>query len=333
MKFNEYIKDKLIEIIIIAIFLSLSTFLLSYLGIEGQLLIFFLILYILPFVLILLYDYYNEKNFIYELKVLKKALKNSKYIDFKFNSTYSYSSELIVDLIEDFADLHNKKTDQVLNNKEEFREYIMTWLHEIKTPLATSKLIVKNNYSRDMATIDRELDSIDFLLGQVLYYVKINDINLEYIISRINLKDIVKEALNKNIESLLAYGFKPYIKDLDYQVLADKAWLFFILDQIINNSIKYRDPNKKPEIKFTCQDQGEKIILIIEDNGLGIGASDLPRVFEKGYQGRKDFSHGESTGIGLYLVKKLADKMSTTVEVESILSEYTRIKITLLKAI
>lgn len=122
------------------------------------------------------------------------------------------------------------------------------------------------------------------------------------------------------------------VSDANKIVLTDAKWMEFMLNQIVSNSIKYKDKTKAESyIKISAAEDKKCIVLEILDNGIGINASDLPRVFDKSFTGENGHEYSKATGMGLYIVKKLCDKLGSKVSIESVKGEYTRVKITFYK--
>ena len=122
------------------------------------------------------------------------------------------------------------------------------------------------------------------------------------------------------------------MSNADKIVLTDAKWMEFMLNQIVNNSIKYKDKTKAESyIKISTEEDKKCIVLEILDNGIGINASDLPRVFDKSFTGENGHEYSKATGMGLYIVKKLCDKLGHAITIESVKGEYTRVKITFYK--
>ena len=118
------------------------------------------------------------------------------------------------------------------------------------------------------------------------------------------------------------------LHDLEVTVNTDSKWFAFILNQLIQNSIKYRKQEGKAEIEIYAKSGKENIILYIQDNGIGIKKGEITRVFEKGFTGTNGrLLHKKSTGIGLYLCKKLCNKLGIAIELNSIQGEGTEIRI------
>ena len=189
-------------------------------------------------------------------------------------------------------------------------------------------MIVENNKNETTKSIDEELQKIENYVEQALYYARSNTVEKDYYIKECILKDIVNEVIHKNKTVLIGKKITLNIHDLEIRVNTDSKWIIFILNQIIQNSIKYRKENKQTEIQIYAIEKKENVILYIKDNGIGIKKGELTRVFEKGFTGTNGrILNKKSTGIGLYLCKKLCDKLGIAIELNSIENEGTEVKI------
>ena len=178
-------------------------------------------------------------------------------------------------------------------------------------------MIVENNKNEVTLSINEELDKVENYIEQALFYARSNTVEKDYIITKTNLKDIVNMSIIKNKTTILNNKFELNIHDLEKQVYTDSKWVVFILNQVIQNSIKY-SKNENQSIEIYAEEQKEKVTLYIKDNGLGIKKSELSRVFEKGFTGENGRIIGKkSTGIGLYLCKKLCDKLQLAININA----------------
>ena len=203
------------------------------------------------------------------------------------------------------------------NIQEEYKEYIELWIHEVKIPIAASKMIIENNKNSVTKSIDEELDKVENYIEQALFYARSNAVEKDYIINKTNLKEIVSGSILKNKTTLLNEKVALELKDIEQEVYTDSKWATFIINQIIQNAIKYsKKENKKIEIY--SKTKNDKVILYIKDNGIGIKKGEITRVFERGFTGENGRIVGQkSTGIGLYLCKKLCDKLGLGIELNS----------------
>ncbi|MGL5651112.1 MAG: ATP-binding protein, partial [Paraclostridium sp.] len=199
-----------------------------------------------------------------------------------------------------------------------------------------SKLIIENNKNEHTLSILEEIEKIENYIEQVLYYSKSNELEKDYIVKEISLRQCVNNTIRRNKKAIRDKDISIDIQDFNKNVYCDNKWVEFILNQIIINSVKYignKSINKKlyranGKIKIYIEEHSNSTELFIEDNGIGIDEKDLRKVFEKGFTGLNGRKLKKSTGMGLYISKKLADKMSLGISIDSKINEYTVVKIT-----
>ena len=218
--------------------------------------------------------------------------------------------KLLKEILEEASKSMTEHVNEFKFLMEDYKEYIELWIHEIKIPIATSKMIIENNKNDVTKSIDEELDKIDDYTEQALFYARSNAVEKDYIIKKTNLEKIVNTVIMKNKNEFIQEKIHLDIHDTNIEVGTDSKWVIFILNQIIHNSIKYKKQNENLQIEIFAKEQKENTILYIKDNGIGISKNDISRVFEKGFTGENGRLTGKkSTGIGLYLCKKLCDKL------------------------
>lgn len=200
--------------------------------------------------------------------------------------------------------------------QSDYREYIEMWMHEVKTPIASSKLIVQNNPGPATSSISEELDSIENYLEQALYYARSNTVENDYLIRELPLEQVVVAALKRDSALLIRSGISIATEGLALSVFSDSKWLEFILHQLIINSVKYA-AEKSPRILITGRHAENACILSFSDNGIGIPEKELPKVFDKGFTGTNGRLRGKSTGMGLYICQKLCTKLGLGISVFS----------------
>ena len=188
-------------------------------------------------------------------------------------------------------------------------------------------MIIENNKNDVTKSIDEELDKVENYTEQALYYARSNAVEKDYIIIKANLKDIVNNAILKNKSMLLNQKISLDLENLNQEVYTDGKWATFIINQIIQNSIKYSKDNDK-KLSIYSKAMSDKVILYIKDNGIGIKKGEITRVFEKGFTGENGrITSKKSTGIGLYLCKKLCDKLGLAIELNSEKNKGTEVRI------
>lgn len=328
MKFKDYIKDKLLLIILLVLaILSIETLLLAY-QILPIIRIYIAVILILVVAIAMGIEYYKKKNFYNKLKQDLEEL-NEKYLISEIINTPDFTEgKILKEIIQETGKSMLENVNIYKNIQEDYKEYIELWIHEIKIPIATSKLIIENNKSNVTRSINEELDKIDNYTEQALYYARSNDANKDYIITKTSLKEIVNMAVLKNKTNLLNNKVTVNLQEgLDKEVYTDSKWAVFILNQIIQNSIKYAKEEDKT-IEIFSEEKKEKVILYIKDNGIGIKKGEITRVFDKGFTGENGRIIGKkSTGIGLYLCKKLCDKLGIGIELNSKQNVGTEVRI------
>lgn len=317
MKFKDFIKDKKIEIILMLFStMSIEIILLAY-QIQLIVRVYVVASIILSLLISMLIEYYSKKSY-YNNLLEKLDELDQKYLLSEVISKANFQdSNLFKEILEETGKSMLENVNKYKYAQEDYKEYIELWIHEIKTPISASKLIIENNKNEITKNIEEELDKIENYTEQALYYARSNTVEKDYIITKTNLKDIVNMSIIKNKTTILNNKFELNIHDLEKQVYTDSKWVVFILNQVIQNSIKY-SKNENQSIEIYAEEQKEKVTLYIKDNGLGIKKSELSRVFEKGFTGENGRIIGKkSTGIGLYLCKKLCDKLQLAININA----------------
>lgn len=229
-------------------------------------------------------------------------------------------------LLETMHNEQNEKLERLYEEKRENQDFITTWVHEVKTPISVIRLLIESGRDGEtLSSIEEEADKIESQVEQALYYSRTDDFSKDYFINEIELDKVVKEAIKRNAKTFINKKIGVLVEDTNLCVLTDKKWLLFIINQILSNSLKYTPSEGHITIRG-MEDEGEKR-LIIEDNGIGIRPEDISRVFDKGFTGTTGRQHSKSTGMGLYLAKKLAGKLGHDIQIESEEGKYTRITI------
>ena len=178
-------------------------------------------------------------------------------------------------------------------------------------------MVIENNKNQATKSIDEELDKIENYIEQALYYARSNTLEKDYYIKKCKLKEIVNESIKRNKNMLIQEKIRINLHDLEKEVNTDSKWINFILNQIIQNSIKYMKKDNEKEIEIYSMQGKDKVILYIKDNGIGIAKEEVSKVFEKGFTGTNGrITNKKSTGIGLYLCQKLCNKLGLKITLE-----------------
>lgn len=201
-------------------------------------------------------------------------------------------------------------------------DYYTLWVHQIKTPIAASKLLVQDLQEQMLKNqLEQELFKIDSYTNLVLQYLRLESFHDDLVVEKENIEDLVKEVVKKYALFFIQQGLSLNLHDLNHTVITDKKWFLVILEQVLSNSLKY---TKQGSIEIFFQED----TLYMKDTGLGIQNSDLLRVFERGFSGYNGRLTHQSSGLGLYLSKKIADKLGHELHLHSVVSEGTTVMIT-----
>ena len=202
----------------------------------------------------------------------------------------------------------------------EYREFIEQWIHEVKVPLTTMYLMCENEKSELARKIKPQLSLLEHSVERALFYARSNQVYQDYMIHEMDLLQAVKEAIHKNSAWMIQNQVHIRLGNLDQKVWSDEKWVVFIIEQLLINSVKYKkESGCLIEIwaEANTKETETDIRLFVKDHGIGILPSELARVFDKGFTGSNGRERGASTGIGLYLCKKLCDKLGLGIAIQS----------------
>ena len=263
-------------------------------------------------------DYTNYRESYKKLKFLEENILNDlealpKSLDIRIDYYHKIIEKLYEELEKLTRENRQKNTDMV--------DYYSMWVHQIKTPIAAMNFLLDNE-EVDQKILQQELFKIERYVEMVLTYIRLDSTSSDYVITKINLDEVVKDSVKKYAIIFINKKIKLNYVSHETIVISDKKWLSFAIEQMLGNSVKYSSAGGEITIE-TCENK-----LVIEDNGIGIKEEDLPRIFEKGFTGFNGRYEKKSSGLGLYLCKKTLDKLGHHIEISSKVGEGTRIEIT-----
>ena len=213
-----------------------------------------------------------------------------------------------------------KLQEQIKRN--DLLDYYTLWVHQIKTPIAASKLLVEDLQEQTLKNqLEQELFKIDSYTNLVLQYLRLESFHDDLVVKRENIEDLVKDIVKKYALFFIQQGLRLDLHDLNHTIITDKKWFVVILEQVLSNSLKYTSQGGI-EIFF------KEDTLYIKDTCLGIQDADLLRVFERGFSGYNGRLTHQSSGLGLYLSKKIADELGHELHLQSVVGEGTTVMIT-----
>ena len=263
-------------------------------------------------------DFINYRKSYKKLKFLEKNIINDredlpKSLDIRIDYYHKIIEKLYEELEKLTQENRQKNTDMV--------DYYSMWIHQIKTPIAAMNFLLDNE-EVDQKNLQQELFKIERYVEMVLTYIRLDSTSSDYVITKTNLDEVVKDSVKKYATIFINKKIKLNYVSHETMVISDKKWLGFAFEQILGNSVKYSGTGGEITIE-TYENR-----LVIEDKGIGIKEEDLPRIFEKGFTGFNGRYEKKSSGLGLYLCKKTLDKLGHHIEISSKVGEGTRVEIT-----
>ena len=327
MSLKEYLKSKISVIFInIISLITLVVFLFS-IGNTFESVKVIVISWIIVLTLFFTFEYKKRNDYFNEVSKCTDNL-DKKYLISEIIDVPPYVEAVpYYYLLKKSSKSMREEINKIQKQRKDYKEYIEQWIHEVKTPISSIKLIEENNKTATSRAVLQQLENIDAYVEQALFYARSEDVEKDYLIKEISLEECVNRVIIKNKQLLILNSIDIETENINKSIYCDSKWLEFIINQILVNSAKYRK-DESPTIKIYAKDIKNGTQLIIEDNGIGIPENEINRVFEKGFTGNKGRTNTKSTGIGLYLCKKLCDKLGLLICISSKENKYTKVIIT-----
>lgn len=339
MKFREYLADHISIILIFLFIIILSEYSFLIFNITFELNVFILAIDIVGFLFCFIFSYFKKATFLRELQKRTELLDQKFLVHELLSTPETHEEQRLCQVISEINRSMIDHINQYKYNFHDLKEYLELWVHEIKLPIASLRLILEHEPKKQESVL--QLDRLDSYVNQILYFARSEHVEKDYQISECSLAKIVKNVALKNQDIILNSQIKFQVENLDKIVETDPKWLEFILDQLLANCIKYRKI-KHPEIRIYTEEKDKFLALHVYDNGIGIPLSDQSRIFQKTFTGQNgrileqdqekakllaETKYLKSTGMGLYIVKKLIKKLGHQISVSSTENEYTDIVI------
>lgn len=321
----------------------LCAFILTASGVKEEIAVFVALLIVGAAFLAQVVDYVRKKPFYSSLAACADGVEHPLWITEILDGADYLEGRLALEALKTVSKAANDDVAEYRRQVQEYREYVETWVHEAKSPLAAAHLMLENLMEELPAdetgerlldkteALGEELSRVEGYIEQALYFARSESLDRDYLIRAYDAEKLVADALRANARVLIGARVTPFLDGLDHTVFTDEKWMAFILGQLIQNSAKYAN-EEGGEIVFSSRliDEGgatERIELEVRDNGCGVTQAELPRVFDRGFTGGNGRTGKRSTGIGLYLVKKLCDKMGLGVRADSRPGEFFSVTI------
>lgn len=315
MKLGEYLPSKLVTLCFLGIggllFCSVSAFA----GAGIPIILTFAFLYVLLIILWLLVSYLLERRKIVRLEKLIKELPEKYLLGEVLPPPTNSVERQYYRVMKEMSRSAVGAAKQAMREKEEYCDYVESWIHEIKTPLTACSLILANG--GDVRKLKTELKRADNLTENILYYARMRTAEKDTQIKKFRTADVIEEAVKSQMELLIAARIRVETQG-DFSVCSDDKALCFMVKQLLINAAKYCPG-------CLIQITAENGTITVRDDGIGIPSHEIKRVTERGFTGTNGHKTVGSTGMGLYLVRELCEKLDIELKIESVQGSYTKI--------
>lgn len=315
MKFGEYAFSKMVTLCFLGIggllFASASAFA----GATIEIILIFVLLYILLILFWLMVSYLLERRKIMGIEKLIRELPEKYLLGEVLSRPTNIVERQYYHIMKEMSRSAVGVAEQAIREKEEYCDYVESWIHEIKTPLTACSLILANG--GDVRKLKTELKRADNLTENILYYARMRTAEKDTQIKKFKVSAVIEEAVKSQMELLIASKIRVETQG-DFCVYSDDKALCFMIKQFLINAAKYCPGCL---IQITAED-GK---ITVKDNGIGIPAHELKRVTERGFTGTNGRKTAGSTGMGLYIVRELCEKLDIELKIESVQGSYTKI--------
>lgn len=329
MKLKDFFKDKIAYGVVyflgsaVVIFIMYLTLIINKIELSKNNILYALLISAVLFIIFLVYDYYKNKNF---QEQLNRILNSEDDLDCILNigTPNTKEQEMFKRIL---LKVYKTCGNKMIKYEEEHKQYmyfINQWVHQMKTPVSVINLILQDEINEEnkevFESMAEENEKIKQGLDRMLYNARLNEFNIDFKVERLNLISVLRKVINDNKKSLIRnHIFPRIIKGENVMIETDRKWISFVINQIVVNAIKYSKvkESENKHITFGISEEASKIILSIEDGGMGIPKEDLTRVFNAFFTGKNGRKTDESTGMGMYLAKKICDKLGHDIIVQS----------------
>lgn len=271
---------------------------------------------------------YRKYNLLY--KDIEYKINHHHFEEFDIKGNIPYIKKIYFKLFNEFFTSVNDSKEMLDKDNEEYYDFITSWVHAVKIPISASRLLIESHQEDTedtLISIENEIEKIERYVEQTLYYSRSMSFSKDYLIREYNLNKLVKQSIKKFAKTFIGKKISLAVDiDENINVYTDKKWFGFILEQLLSNALKYTDKDDG-RIDISTYEDDREYRLLIRDNGVGIKMEDIRRVFERGFTGFNGRYFEKSTGMGLYLARKLAGKLGHKITIESKSNVYTLVRI------
>lgn len=325
MRAKDFLRDKtvflccfVLQLLLVLLFGLAFQVNLSYLGFV----IFLELALVIPFMI----HEYRQKQRFYRRMYQELGELDKKYLITEMIEVPNFvEGQIFCDALYEIDKSMNERVVDMENSVKEFKEYVEMWIHEIKLPLSALSLMNYNDKVNDKS-FQRQMNKISNYVEQILFYARADTPQKDYLLKELSLEQEINGVLQEQKELLIGGHFTIEKENTHIRVVSDAKWLRFMLGQIIGNSVKYKQGDSG-WIKFSVTEDSKSVRLSVEDHGIGIKSEDLENVFDKSFTGKNGRKVMTSTGMGLYICKKMCQKLGHKIQMESEEGKYTRVSI------
>ena len=315
MTFGEFLSDRLRRTALQLVCAAAAALFLAATGTQVGVIVILLLVLLMIFLTVQAVDFLHQRSRLFELESILEGL-DQKYL---FTECVSPPKDLyerhLFDLTRRAGRAMIGAVSDAETTRQEYREYVESWVHEIKAPITAARLVCRQLDGDTRRKLDYELTQIEAHIERVLFYARAENPERDCVIRQTSLSEIVFQAVESHRTLLIQSGIRVETQELDCQVYTDRKWAAFILGQLLQNAARYR--GEDPVITISARPLGKQTQLTIQDNGIGIPSHELPRVFDRGFTGSNGRTRGGSTGMGLYLCRKLSGFLELDLRIDS----------------
>ncbi|WP_308637142.1 sensor histidine kinase [Paenibacillus silvisoli] len=253
----------------------------------------------------------------------RQTVRAIRHMDGEEDEQLSLEAEFALQRIAELKKQHIREMNRIQERQREHDDFIVSWFHEIKTPIAVLRLLQQTDMDAD--SLREEIAKIEHYVDQALYYAKLDSFSQDYDIQHCDVIRVARELVKSHAKTFISKRIRIELEAASLEVQSDPKWLQFIVDQVLTNSLKYTEPGG--QITLSAAETADERQLLIRDTGIGISPQDLPRIFYRGFTGETGRTHTKSTGMGLYLAQQLSNKLGHYMTCASEAGAYTEIAI------
>lgn len=314
-----YLRDRAPVICIGAACMALVTAALAMFGLGAEPILLVCALIAASFASSLIWGYARRTRYYRDLSAITSQVENARIAASLLDEPSFLEGRISHQAQSSLIQICREEVSAQREDAQAYREYVELWIHEVKTPIAASKLLLARMRGPEAAKLAVEVERIEAQVDQALYYARSTSLANDYSIRETPLGDVAKDAVKRNARLLVERGVQPRFDIPEgATVLTDEAWITFVLSQAVVNSAKYGARS----ITFRSHEQEAgtprgRTVLEVVDDGCGIPAQDVPRVFDRGFTGENGRAYGQATGMGLYLSAIMCEKMGVGIAIAS----------------